>query len=581
MGRKLLLGCGLPLVVFSMIIYLAARSVLKQHPKPERSETAQRGDVEIKVVENGTIEPLRKVDLKSKVGGRISRLFVEEGMMVRQGQILATIDPQEINSQVAALRAQLTGAQARLAEARKNVIYQQAQTSTGIDQYVHNLAAAQAHLHQVETEATVQPKFTRESIDLAQANLDAAKAALKAQNDSLNLMIQSTHPQAVVTAQSAYDQARAQLQNSQRNLQREQQLLKKGYVPQQDVDTAETDTQVAEAHLRDVKEHLDRIKQANDLEEANARSQVANAQSQVRQMEVSLETARDSVLPTTKRQELENARAALEQARAQLAAARSSRTQDLMRQDAVADAQAQVQQIQNQLNELLVHQKDTTLIASMAGMITKRYVEQGELISSAIETFSSGSPVYQIADLATMLVKININEVDIAKVKLGLPVEVTIDAARGVTFYGRVRRVAPAAASDTAGASSGSSSGNSSSTQSVIRFPVEIQVDHADRRLKPGMSAHCTIVVARRRKVLRVPANCVQGTGTSGTVQIVTTTMKDGEKVEKTTPRQVTVGLRGDDFVEILSGVKEGEKLRPNAYTGPPRKAIDMRGGPD
>src|SRR5205085_3654961 len=101
-------------------------------------EVAQRGDVEIKVTETGTIEPLHKVEVKSKVGGRVSKLLVDAGARVRTGQILATIDPQEINSEVAALRAQLAGAQARLASALKNTTFQQAQTSASIDQYRQN-----------------------------------------------------------------------------------------------------------------------------------------------------------------------------------------------------------------------------------------------------------------------------------------------------------------------------------------------------------------------------------------------------------------------------------------------------------
>jgi multidrug efflux pump subunit AcrA (membrane-fusion protein) len=105
------------------------------------------------------------------------------------------------------------------------------------------------------------------------------------------------------------------------------------------------------------------------------------------------------------------------------------------------------------------------------------------------------------------------------------------------------------------------------------------------------MSARCSIIVARRKNALRLPVNCVQGIDTTapptaggkGTVQIVTETMKDGKKTETTAPRDVQVGLRGDDFVEILSGVKENERVRPSAFTGPPRKAIDIMGddGPD
>jgi HlyD family secretion protein len=576
MVKKVLLGCGLPLVVVGILLTVGVRALLKPKPKLEHTETVTRGDVDIKVVETGTIEPLSKVDVKSKVGGRVLHLFVEEGALVRQGQVLATIDPVDVDPQVAALRAQLAAARARLASARKNTTYQTQMTGTSIDQYVHNLAAAKAHLEAAETEAKAQPELTRQAIDIAQANLEAAQAAYKAQEQNLDLLVKSTHPNNVASALSAYDQARVQAANSRKTLGRQQQLLAKGFVSQQVVDAAETDTQVADAHRVEVKEKLDRIKETNALEEANARSQVANALSVVNQMKAALAQAKSSTLPATKQSDMENARAAYEQAKAQLDAARSGRMQDLMRRDDALASAADAQNIENQLKVQLVAKNDTTIVSPMTGVVTKRYAEKGDLITSAIGSFSAGSPIYQVADLHTMLVKINVNEVDIGKVQVGTSTEVTIDASRGITFMGRVSKVAPAALAD-----SSSSSTTSSTTQNVIRFPVEIRVDHADPRLKPGMSAHCTIVVARHANVLRVPNDCVKGDATKPTVDIVTTGQQNGQPSDIVTTRPAVVGLRGDDFVELVSGVKEGERVRPLPYKGPPRKGVEMKGGPD
>jgi len=84
------------------------------------------------------------------------------------------------------------------------------------------------------------------------------------------------------------------------------------------------------------------------------------------------------------------------------------------------------------------------------------------------------------------------------------------------------------------------------------------------------------MVVARQRSVLRLPTNCVKTEKGKSIVQIVTNTVVDGKKAEKLETRAVTIGLIGDEFVEIKSGVKEGERVRPNPYTGPPRKTIDV-----
>ena len=566
MKTKLSIGCAILLLGFFALVFFGVKS-LKPQPQISRSETVDRGDVEIKVVENGDIEPLRKVEVKSKVGGRVLKLLVEEGAVVKTGQVLATIDPQEVNSQVAALRAQLAGAKAKLSAAYKSTTYQKSQTGTNINQYRENVNAARARLRSAEAEARVQPEMTQQSKEIAKANLEAAKSALEAQEQTLHLMIDSTHPQAVVNAQAEYDRTKAQNANALRNVNRQKQLLEKGFVSQQAVDTAETEQLVAAAALREAKQRLDNMPQTNKLEESNARAQVANARSQVRQMEAALAQANATVLPDTKLQDLANARAALAQAQAQLEAARSGKTQDSMRGDEADASAADVQQIQNQLNESLVHQNDTTIVASMDGVITKRYVEAGEIITSAVSSFSSGSPIYQISDLKQMLVKININEVDIDKVKVGMPVDVSSDSIRGIVLPGHVRKVPPSAnVADAA----------KTSSQSVVRFGLEVVVDKVDLRLKPGMSARCAVIVSRQKNVLRLPSSCVSGTGGDGTVQIVTSETKNGKVVETATARKVKTGLRGDGFIEIVSGVKVGEKVRPEAYDGPPRKTIDI-----
>lgn len=575
--KKILLGCSVPLLIVGIGAFAMMRA-LKPKPKPERSETVQRGDVEIKVVENGTIEPLRKVEVKSKAGGRLLKLFVDEGKVVKVGDVLATIDPQEVNTQVAALQAQLIGAQARYAAASKSTDYQKDQTTNSIAQYEQAVIAAKARLNSALSLAKVQPELTAKAIEIAQANLEAAKSNLRLQQDNLRLLNESTHPQSVVNAQTAYDRALAQQQNQQRNLERQRQLLAKGFVAQQLADNAATDVRVAETQVREAKQRLDRIHQTNALEAGNAQSQILSARSQVHQMEAQLAQARADVSPATRQQEADNARAALAQAQAQLASAKSGRTQDRMRGDEAVSADAQVKQIKSQLDELLVRQNDTTIFASMAGVITRRYVEEGEMITSALSGFSSGTPIFQIGDLAVMLVKINVNEVDIAKIKEGTLTEVSLDASNGTLFTGKVRKIAPSSMS--AGGAGDSGSRNnlaSTNTGQVVRFLVEIQVDKADPRLHPGMSARCAIVVSRRKNVLRLPINCVQGSGDSATVQIITTEGTGSSAKETLTSRKVKLGLKGDDFVEILDGVKEGEKVRPNDFNGPARKAIDVK----
>ena len=572
MNKKLLIGCGVPLIAVIGIGVIAAKS-FKAKPVEERFETIQSGDVEIKVVETGTVEPLRKLEVKSKVGGRLSHMLVDAGAIVSQGQSLATIDPQEINSQVDGLKAQRAAAQARLSAARKNAMFQQSSTSTGIAQYREALSSAKFRKDQASSEAASQSAVTRQSIIAAEAGVKSAQSQLKALKDNLNLMTESSHPQAVVNAKSAYNQAAAQELNALRNLDRQKQLNQKGFVSQQSVDTAQTDYDISVARTSEANERFNRIKDTNRIEVENMQSQIEASKSALEQQKAVLLQTKASNAPFARQQEYLTAKATEEQAKSQLTQAKAGMITNATRLDDVAASEADVRQLDNRLKELLIQQNDTTIYASMAGMITKRYVEQGELVTSAIGSFSQGNAIFQLADLQTLLVKININEVDVPKIRLGMLTEVTIDAVKGEKFLGKVRKISPSSQDS-------SSTTSAASTQSVIRYPVEIQLDKSDPRIKPGMSAHCSIINSRKLNVVRIPLNCLQGEGYSAKVQIVTEGMKDGVKTQSVALRTVKIGLRGDDFIEVKEGLKAGEKLRPFPFSGPKREKLNFDGGP-
>jgi multidrug resistance efflux pump len=128
--------------------------------------------------------------------------------------------------------------------------------------------------------------------------------------------------------------------------------------------------------------------------------ELAQAQNRVTEARAALERARAERATETRADEVRSAEAAVRQARAQVISARSSTRQNLMRLDDVAQARAQVTQLENSMREIAVRQNDTRLLAPMSGVVTRRYVEEGELITSGVSAFSSGQAVLQIADLS-------------------------------------------------------------------------------------------------------------------------------------------------------------------------------------
>lgn len=562
MKKRIFVGCGLPLLIVVGLCWWGMKALKAADPPKERYETVDRGVVELKVTETGTIDALKKVEIKSKVAGRVSRLLVDEGYTVKQGQLLAEIDPTEINSQVAQIKAQLDGAKARYEQAQKNSGYQADQTISSIKQAEENLKTARAKLKVAEEQSGAQPRLTSSAVT-------QAEAAVKTSRQSLELLQKSSHPQAIVQAQSGYDDAKAAEENSRSNLARQQKLLDKGFVSQQVVDAAKADLAGATARMQQAKKKLELIDEQNRLE-------IASAESRVKQDEAALETAKaNSIQISVMRHELDVARYSCAQAEAAYKVALAGRIQNKMREDEVREAKASVVQLENSLRENQVHQYDTTLFATMPGVVTKRYIEQGELVTSGVSTFSSGTPVMQIADLSHMLVKMSVNEVDVQKIKVGQPVEISIDAAKGSQFKGRVTRRAPAAIGSATGQDNQSQAAASGAT-SVVRFAVEVTIDNPDGRLKPGMSAKCSIIIDRKENVLRLPNDGIEGEGSSPTVQLVGSGVKDGKPADVYTPKKVTAGLRGDTHVEILEGLKQGDRVKPAAFKGPKRQAIEL-----
>jgi HlyD family secretion protein len=156
-----------------------------------------------------------------------------------------------------------------------------------------------------------------------------------------------------------------------------------------------------------------------------------------------------------------------------------------------ADAQvnvsmAQVKQAEAALNAAELDLKYTTIRSPVNGIVVARNVEVGQTVAASFATPN----LFLIAlDLTKMQVDTNVSESDIGGITEGKEATFTVDAYPGIPFAGTIRqvRLAPIA------------------VQNVVTYNVVIGVDNKDLRLKPGMTANVSIVVAQRDKVLKVP----------------------------------------------------------------------------
>ncbi len=132
--------------------------------------------------------------------------------------------------------------------------------------------------------------------------------------------------------------------------------------------------------------------------------------------------------------------------------------------------------------------------APMNGVAIKKGVELGDTITSGVSSFNSGTVVFTVADLKSLIIRVNLNEVDIAKVKVGQAVRIGLDAFPQRTFTGKVRFVSPAA----------------KVLEKIKVFEVEVTMDELSEVFRTGMSANVEILGDRREKALSVPLEALQ-----------------------------------------------------------------------
>lgn len=175
------------------------------------------------------------------------------------------------------------------------------------------------------------------------------------------------------------------------------------------------------------------------------------------------------------------------------------------------------------------------VISPATGVVIARGVEEGEAVQAGTGVFGGGTPIITVAALDRLKIESEINEIDIGKVETGRPVRITVDAYPDAEFSGVISHVSPAARD----------------RNGVRVFDVEVEVDGADPRLRPGMTANVDIAGPERDGVLTVPIEAVFRLGGREVVYRV----EGGDVV----PVPVRTGLADTDRVEILEGLEAGD----------------------
>jgi macrolide-specific efflux system membrane fusion protein len=191
----------------------------------------------------------------------------------------------------------------------------------------------------------------------------------------------------------------------------------------------------------------------------------------------------------------------------------------------------------------------TIIGAPHDGTLLLRDLTEGQVITG-VGAQSGGTLLGEVADLTALMVRTNINEIDVARLHLDDRARVRIDPLGNVILDGQVRRIATSALEN---------------AQDRTRvFPVDVILQTPEPRLRPGMSATITFTLSRAENTPTVLLSAVFSTSDYGRYVFVRT--PEGFSV-----RPVETGIADTRRVQVLSGLKEGEEValsRPLEFAG-------------
>lgn len=513
--------------------------------------TVKRGDVAITVIDTGTISPLQQVEVKSRVQGRLKALYVKEGDYVKKGQVIALIDPEETKLQVAQNQAQYLGAMSNVQRSKLQVQQKRLQDE-------QDLQSAQAQLKQAEINLKVQPSLSTAAVDQAQAQLKSAE-------DDQQQLLSNTIPTLRASTESALQEAQANLANTSSQLKRDKDLYAKGFVSKKAVEDDELQNNLSEARLHTAEVNSKRLDDQINAQKAKASQTIVSAKA-------SLVAAKANLAQI----QIQNANYKSAVANVKKAQA-AMQDIPIMKQDVEASSQTAAQFASSLADSqrLLGY---TEVTAPVSGVVTKREIQVGELVAS-LGSFSSGTGIVLIEDRSKMLVKMDVNEIDVAKMKVGMDADISVDAFPNAKFKGIVTRIDPSSLDSTNAATQSSSTATATTTDAVVKFAVEVTLSGDTSKLRSGMSAKCNLTSAQVTNVLYAPVEDIGKDASGSFLMVIPTGTKD--KNAKATREAVTLGLTNGTFTELKSGATEGQTLQRPAFTGPAMQGMMQFGGGD
>jgi HlyD family secretion protein len=477
----------------------------------------KRGDLTISVTESGDIKAVKSEIIKSNVEGRATIVnIVPEGTIitpedVNNGKVLVELDSSSLKERLPLTEIDLATAEAGYADANESYLIQVKQNESDVTAAELKVKFALMDLHKYLGETVARKLVAKVDVD-PNSSIDIASLL----EDPNSLGGEASQKLRELTGNIAL--AKSNLEKASYTLEWTEKLYEKQYV--------------AETELR--KDRLDKQRLEIEEEKAGIALELFELYEFAKQSEQLLSDYNEA------RRELERTQA---RARAQLAQARAK----------LASAKSTYELQQKRLKKLHDQIEACTIKAPAVGQVvywsstqewTRIKIEQGAEVPE-------GYRIITIPDASKMKVEVKIHETWVDKIEPNQPAEITVAAFPDETFTGKVLKKAPLADQQ------------NFLSQDLKVYSTDVSIDGTHDALKTGMTGKVKVIIDELHDVLYVPIQSVVTVEEKKMCYVVASSRAEKHEVE--------TGLFNDDFVEIKSGLTEGEKvlLNPPKWTEP------------
>jgi len=509
------------IIIGSIIAVLAIGAVIVFYPKKSAVLAfikVTRGSISETVNVTGTTTPATSVELSFETTGRVTHVYANVADTVKAGDPLVEVDKSTVLAQLAEAKAGLDSAQAHLAELVKGTRPEQ-------------IAITKASVANAQVTADNARTSLMDSINSAYTASDDAG---RNKTDSMFLNPRTQNPQFIATTTNS--QSVSDLNSEKAQVEKHLTAWKANIDALNDQSDLLAASDAAKTSLNEIANYLDDLSLALNSASANGivtQAMIDEWKANDSTARANINTAIGGLQASTSAMRSATAELSVEQNNLDLEEAGSTPEDIDAQKAAVAQAAANVQSVQVQLDK-------TVLRSPIDGIVTRQDAKLGQIVTVSTSGVSN-SGLVSIISPYDLEVEADIPETEIGKVAAGQDVALTFDALPGENFDGKVKKIDPA----------------ETIIDGVVNYKVT--VDFADQKkmdgIKSGLTANLNIKTAVKSDVLLLPQYAILENDQGTFVRV-----SDGKGGTK----DVTVKLGARDqngMVEIVSGVTEGEEV--------------------